>query len=151
MSRFTVGLDKAFGDLSVQEMEKDYNKTAENAIVIEVMRQRKGFDESLVPLLLQYMEEDEAEGEDMLFAVSVAASDYGYKDVSAEDFEWLKQFKVRNGEFYRALALCIYKDGYIEKDVLSIAYRHTKTQKEFSRFAGNLQASINNYEEEQEA
>ena len=141
-------LEKFFNQMPTEE---DYRKTAENTIVIEVMRQMKGFNASLVPLLIQFMEEDEVEGQDMLFAVSVAASDYGYKDVSAEDFEWLKQFKVRDGESCRALALCAYKDGCIEKDVLSIAYRHSKTQKEFSRFAANLQASINNHEEEQEA
>ena len=132
--------------------EEDYNKTVENAILIEVMRQRKGFDASLTPLLLQYMEEDEAEGQDMLFAVSVAASDYGYKDVSKEEFEWLKQFKLRNGEFYRALALCMYKDGTIDKKVLSFAYRHSKTQKKFLNLAASFQDSLNNQKkEEQEA
>ena len=131
---------------------EDYNKTVENAILIEVMRQRKGFDASLTPLLLQYMEEDEAEGQDMLFAVSVAASDYGYKDVSKEEFEWLKQFKLRNGEFYRALALCMYKDGTIDKKVLSFAYRHSKTQKKFLSLAASFQDSLNNQKkEEQEA
>ena len=95
-------IEKFFNQMPTEE---DYNKTVENAILIEVMRQMKGFDASLTPLLLQYMEEDEAEGQDMLFAVSVAASDYGYKDISKEEFEWLKQFKLRNGEFYRALAL----------------------------------------------
>ena len=132
--------------------EEDYNKTVENAILIEVMRQRKGFDASLTPLLLQYMEEDEAEGQDMLFAVSVAASDYGYKDISKEEFEWLKQFKLRNGEFYRALALCLLKDGSISKQVLSFAYRHSKTQKKFLSLASNVQESVNNQKkEEQEA
>ena len=132
--------------------EEDYNKSVENAILIEVMRQRKGFDASLTPLLLQYMEEDEAEGQDMLFAVSVAASDYGYKDISKEEFEWLKQFKLRNGEFYRALALCMYKDGTIDKKVLSFAYRHSKTQKKFLNLAASFQDSLNNQKkEEQEA
>ena len=133
-------------------IEEDYNKTVENAILIEVMRQRKGFDASLTPLLLQYMEEDEAEGQDMLFAVSVAASDYGYKDISKEEFEWLKQFKLRNGEFYRALALCMYKDGAIDKKVLSFAYTHSKTQKKFLNLAASFQDSLNNQKKkEQEA
>ena len=127
--------------------EEDYRKTAENTIVIELMRQMKGFDASLVPLLIQFMEEDEVEGQDMLFAVSVAASDYGYKDVSVEDFEWLKQFKVRDGESCRAFALCVYKDGCVYKDVLSIAYTHTRTQKEFLSLAANIQCSINEMEQ----
>ena len=142
-------IEKFFNQMPTEE---DYNKTVENAILIELMRQMKGFDASLTPLLLQYMEEDEAEGQDMLFAVSVAASDYGYKDVSKEEFEWLKQFKLRNGEFYRALALCMYKDGTIDKKVLSFAYRHSKTQKKFLSLAANFQDSLNNQmKEEQEA
>ena len=142
-------IEKFFNQMPAEE---DYNKTVENAILIEVMRQMKGFDASLTPLLLQYMEEDEAEGQDMLFAVSVAASDYGYKDVSKEEFEWLKQFKLRNGEFYRALALCMYKDGTIDKKVLSFAYRHSKTQKKFLNLAASFQDSLNNQKkEEQEA
>lgn len=141
-------IEKFFREMPTEE---DYRKIAENVILIELMRQRKGFDASLVPLLLQYMEEDEAEGEDMLFAVSVAASDYGYKDVSAEDFEWLKQFKVRDGKSYRDLALCVYKDGTIDKNVLSFAYRHTKTQKEFLSLAANTQDSLNNQKKKQEA
>ena len=141
--------EKFFNQMTTEE---DYNKTVENAILIEVMRQRKGFDASLTPLLLQYKEEDEAEGQDMLFAVSVAASDYGYKDISKEEFEWLKQFKLRNGEFYRALALCMYKDGTIDKKVLSFAYRHSKTQKKFLNLAASFQDSLNNQKkEEQEA
>lgn len=127
-------------------------KDIEMEILIDVMQKRKGFNSSLCPLLLQYMKEDQKEGEDMLFAVSVAASDYGYKDVSKEEFEWLKQFKLRNGEFYRALALCIYKDGTIDKKVLSFAYRHSKTQKKFLNLAASFQDSLNNQKkEEQEA
>ena len=127
-------------------------KDIEMEILIDVMQKRKGFNSSLCPLLLQYMKEDQKEGEDMLFAVSVAASDYGYKDVSKEEFEWLKQFKLRNGEFYRALALCIYKDGTIDKKVLSFAYRHSKTQKKFLNLAASFQDSLNNQKKkEQEA
>ena len=127
-------------------------KDIEMEILIDVMQKRKGFNSSLCPLLLQYMKEDQKEGEDMLFAVSVAASDYGYKDISKEEFEWLKQFKLRNGEFYRALALCMYKDGTIDKKVLSFAYRHSKTQKKFLNLAASFQDSLNNQKkEEQEA
>ena len=120
-------------------------KDTEMAIIIDVMQKIRGFDSSLCPLLLQYMEEDQKEGEDMLVAVSYAASENGYKDISEEEFEWLKQFKLRKGDetSYRCIALCIYKDGAIDKDVLSFAYRHSRTQKEFSTLAAKIQALIN--------
>jgi hypothetical protein len=153
MANLTMVMDKVFeGAKSIAEMEEDNRKAAENAIVIDVMQMRRGFDSSLCPLLLQYMEEDQKEGEDMLIAVSFAAAECGHKDVSKEEFEWLKQFKLRNDhQSYKIIALSLYKDGTIDKDVLSIAYRHSKNQKEFSSLAANLQASINNLKEEQEA
>ena len=126
----------------VSVTEEQMNDT-EMAILIDVMQNRKGFDPSLCPLLFQYMEEDQKEGDDMLFTVSYAA-DNGYKDIAKEEFEWMKQFKLRKGENYRCISLFFYKDGTIDKDVLSFAYRHSRTQKEFSILAAKIQALINN-------
>lgn len=153
MSRFTVGLDKAFGAESLKQMEEEKEEIAKMAMIIEIMRNKDGFDPSLSPLLIQYYaQEGKEEGDDMLLAISTVAA-YGHKnDVSKEDFEWLKQFKVRNSENYRWHALWLHKEYGMDQDVISFAYRHSKTEEEFSTLASNVQEVVNNQnKKEQEA
>ena len=129
---------------------EEQEEIAKMAMIIEIMRQSDGFNKSLSPLILQYMKEDRAEGEDMLLAISVNAA-YGHKDdVTEEDFEWLKQFKVRNEESYRWKALYLYKEHSMDKNVLWFAYRHSKSEEGFSTLASNVQESVNNQKKKEQ-
>lgn len=153
MSNLSMVLNKAFEDVNSDQWQKEYEEIYNMSWVIEEMRERDGFNKSLSPLLIQYyVREGKEEADDMLLAISVVAA-YGHKDdVSKEDFEWLEQFKVRNGESYRWHALWLYKEYGMDKDVLSFAYRHSKTEEGFSALASNVQESVNNQKkEEQEA
>lgn len=77
----------------------------------------------------------------MVIAVSVNTYDYDHKDISKDDIEWLKQFKIKNNERYKPIVLCLYKDKTIDKDILSFAYIHSKNKKEFYAIAANLQTT----------
>lgn len=119
--------------------ETKNDEEIEKALVIYMAQKKYGFDDSLCPILLQYLNENYEEGEDMIIAVSVNASDYGHKDISKDDIEWMKLFKIKNNERYRSIVLCLYKDKTIDKDILYTAYKQSKNKKDFYAIAANAQ------------
>ena len=133
-------------EVSIDELNTFDNKAqddeiAKRVLLIDIAQRKYGFDVSLCLTLFQYLCENYEEGEDMLIAVSVNTYEYEHKDISNDDIEWLKQFKIKNNEMYKPIVLCLYKDKTIDKDILSFAYRHSKNKKEFYAIAANLQTT----------
>lgn len=90
-----------------------------------------GVSDAIRNNLIKYaIANEEEDAKNFLFAICADLCE-NHKEPTAEEFNWLSNFKPRNGDEYRLLVLQIYRENLSTMQCLSDIYEDTSSLDEF--------------------